>query len=119
MMMRTQTLNKNYLLLSILVLTELHVLFRGLKTRVDWYLLIDYTRRIDYAVMYLNKHFIYIILSYCFLFPKGILKDTKIFIFIWVLLDFVHYLLVSHIGFEWFKLTLSLIVFFIYKKVKK
>lgn len=118
--MRKLTLNKNYLLLSILILTELHVLFRGYKTiRVDWYLLIDYTRRIDYAVMYLNKHLIYIILSYCVLFNRNIQKDTKVFIFMWVIADFLHYITLSHLGFEWVKLTLVVLVFATYKKLKK
>lgn len=119
-MMKRLTLNKNYLLISILLLTELHVLFRGYKTtRVDWYLLIDYTRRIDYAVMYLNKHLIYIILSYCVLFNRNIYRDTKIFIFMWACADLLHYLALSHIGFEWVKLFLVILIFFVYKKINK
>lgn len=89
---------KNYILLSIIMLSQLHVIFRGSDMRVDWYLFIEHTRRIDYAVMYLCKHLIYVIYSYCLLFPKGINKDVKIFIFILSILDLLHYLLYSHLN---------------------
>lgn len=109
---------KNKALISILLLNELHVFFRGLKTRVDWYLLIEHTRRLDYAVMYFCKHTIYLILAYCLLFPKGIHKETKVFIFMFMIADMLHYLLLSHIGFEWVKVILVLLSFVIYKKFR-
>lgn len=95
------------------------MLFYGSKERVDWYFLIDHTRRIDYAVMYLCKHLIYLILAFCLLFPKDILRDTKVFIFIFTVWDLVHYFATSHIGFELFKWLLVLATFLVYKRFKK
>ncbi len=93
--------------------------FHGIEKRVDWFLLIDHTRRIDYAVMYLCKHLIYIVYSYCLLFPSGIHKDTKVFIFILAICDLLHYFLTSHIEFALPKLVLCLGIFYVYKKISK
>lgn len=108
---------KNYLLLSVIILSQLHSFFTGYKERVDWFIFIDYTRRIDYAVMYMCKHLIYLVYAYCLLFPYGIKKDTKVFIFILAIADFIHYITLSHIGFPWFKLLGVLCVFLIYKNI--
>lgn len=110
---------KNYILLSVIILSQLHVYYRGDDTRVDWYLLIDYTRRIDYAVMYLCKHVIYVIYAYLILFPLGVKKDLKVFIFMLSIADLTHYLLISHIGFSEIKIVITLIAFSIYKVLKK
>jgi len=119
LMMKSLTLNiKNYILLSVIILSQLHVFFRGSLQRVDWFLFIDHTRRIDYAVMYLSKHLIYIIYSYCLLFPKGIHKYIKVFIFILSIIDLLHYFSTSHIGFGTFKILVTTIIFVIYRKVK-
>ena len=118
--MKKQTLKfKNYILLSIIVLSQLHVYFRGDNTRVDWYLLIEYTRRIDYAVMYLCKHIIYVIYAYVILFPIGVKKDIKVFIFMLSIADLLHYVLISHIGFSEIKIVVTLVAFALYKIIRK
>ena len=89
-----------------------------MSERVDWFLFIDYTRRVDFAVMYLCKHIIYVILSYSILFPKGISRGTKVFVFTLSLFDLIHYFLTSHIGFSLIKLLLCVFVFVVYKKNK-
>ena len=106
---------KNYLLISLVILSQLHVSFRGLNDRVDWFLFIDYTRRIDYAVMYLCQCITGIIFSYCLLYPKGISKDVRVLIFIITLMDLLHYFTFSLVGFGLEKLFLSGILFFMYK----
>lgn len=118
-MMKKLMPKKNYLLLFVIALSQLHAFFSGYKERVDWYFFIDYTRRIDYAVMYMCKHIIYIIYAYCLLFPEGIKKDTKVFIFMLALADFIHYITISHIGLPWVKLLCVLGLFLIYKKLYK
>lgn len=109
---------KNYILLSIIILSQLHVSFRGMSERVDWFIFIDYTRRIDYAVMYLCKHLIYVIYSYMLLFPKGISKDVKLFIFILALCDLFHYFATSHIGYGAVKVLVAYVIYFAIKKIK-
>lgn len=117
-MMKKQTL-KNYILLSIIVLSQLHVAFRYDSQRVDWFLFIDYTRRIDFAVMYLCKHLIYVIYAYMLLFPKGLSRNVKVFIFILSIYDLLHFFTTSHIGGAEIKLILTLITYLLYNKIKK
>ena len=115
---KTQT-HKDYFLLSLIILSQLHVVFRGLNTRVDWFLFIDYTRRIDYAVMYLGQYLTEIILSYCLLFPKNISKDVRVLIFTMCCADLLHYFTTSSIGFGMEKLFIVGSVFLCYKYFNK
>ena len=115
--MKKQTL-KNYLLLLTPVLSLLHSFFKGSKHRVDWYLFIDYTRRIDYAIMYLTTSINFIIISFVMMYPKGVSVDIKIFILIVCLLDLIHYFTVSKVYFGVYKVFLAVILFYIYKYFK-
>ena len=112
-MTRKQT--HNILLLSIVFISQLHVLFRGIEYRVDWFIFIDYTRRIDYAVMYLCKHITQIVLAYCVLYPKNVSKQVSYFIFIICCFDLVHFFTTSSIGYGAFKILISTIFFFLTK----
>lgn len=111
--------HKDYFLLSLIILSQLHVLFRGLDTRVDWFIFIDYTRRIDYFVMYLCKYLTQLILSYCLLFPNNINKDIKFFIFTMCCADLLHYFTTSSIGFGMEKLFIVGSIFLCYKYFNK
>ncbi|QIG62344.1 hypothetical protein [Tenacibaculum phage JQ] len=117
-MMKSQKL-KNYILLSIIVLSQLHVVFRYDSQRVDWFFLIEHTRRIDYAVMYLCKHLIYVIYAYMLLFPKGISKNVKVFIFILSIYDLLHFFATSHIGGAELKILLTLLTYLLYNKITR
>ncbi len=120
MMMKKQTLNiKNYLLLSTFILSSLHTLFRGSKIRVDWYLLIDYTRRIDFAVMYTTTAINFFILAFCLRFPKGIKEEIKDFILIVVSLDLLHLILLSKLRFGIVKICLAIVIYYTIRLVKK
>lgn len=109
---------KNSLLLSTAFLSMLHTLFYGLKTRVDWYLFIDYTRRLDFAVMYLTTSINFIILSYCMMYPQGIYRDVKRFILIICILDLIHYLTVSKVYFGIHKIVFAVLIFYCYRFFK-
>lgn len=120
MTMKKQTLNiKNYFLLSTFILSSLHTIFRGSKVRVDWYLLIDYTRRIDFAVMYTTTAINFFILAYCLKFPKGIREEIKDFILIVVSLDLLHLILLSKLRFGFVKICLAIIIYYIIKLIRK
>jgi len=93
--------------------------FHGSKVRVDWYLLIDFTRRIDFAVMYLSTSINFLIISYCLYKPKGIHKEIKEFIFIVCLLDLIHYLLISRVYFGMVKIFLAIIIYYTIKLVRR
>ena len=113
--MKNQTL-KNILLLSLIVLSQLHVIFRGQELRVDWFLCIDYTRRIDYAVLYLCRYVVQAILAYCLLFPSNISKYVKMFVFILSISDLIHYLTFSSLGYGIEKILISSLIFFAIRK---
>lgn len=110
--------HKDILLISLIVLSQLHVLFRGLEVRVDWYLLSENTRRIDYAVMYLCRYIIQFILAYCVLFPAKISRDVRLLVFVISIFDLIHYLTLSSIGFEKEKILISTLFFYLIKKIK-
>lgn len=120
---RLKTMNaqmrKSNILLSTQLIGLIHSFYRGVSTRVDWYLFINHTRRIDYALMYLENNLNFLILSFCLLFPKGISKDVKIFIFICYSIDLLHYFAFSSIYFAFAKLFVSTFLFYVYKKLLK
>jgi len=109
---------KNTLLLSTVGLSMLHTLFHGMKTKVDIYLFIDYSRRIDYAIMNLTTSVNFLILSYCLMYPKGISIDTKRFILIICILDLIHYITVSKVYFGTVKIIFAVILFYLYRYLK-
>lgn len=108
---------KNAILLLTVVLAQVHTFFHGVKTKVDWYILIDFSRRIDYAVMNLTTSLNFLIISFCLLKPKGLNPEIKKFIFIVCCLDLAHYLLVSKLQFGLVKIFLAVLIWlFIYVK---
>ena len=111
--------HKDILLLSLIILSQLHVLFRGSEIRVDWYLCIEHTRRIDYAVMYFCRYIIQLILAYCVMFPSGINRNVKLFIFTLCIIDLIHYFTFSSIGYEQLKILFSYVAYKIIKPYVK
>tara|TARA_R110000823_G_scaffold222259_1_gene350600 strand:+ start:385 stop:741 length:357 start_codon:yes stop_codon:yes gene_type:complete len=109
---------KSWVLLSTLIISQLHTLFWGSEVRVDWYLLIDKTRRIDFAVMYLTTSINFLIISYMMLFPKGISVDVKTLFFIVCLLDILHVLLIGRFHFGYSKVGLAIFIFSIVYYIK-
>ena len=115
---RTQT-HKDFLLFSLIIISQLHVIFRGSKDKVDWFIFIDYERRIDYATMYLGQYLTELIFSYCLLFPKNISKDVRVLIFSMCCVDLLHYFTTSSIGFGMEKFFIVGSFFLFYKYFNK
>lgn len=107
---------KNTVLLSLVIISQLHAMFRGLDIRVDWFIFIDHTRRIDYAVMYASRYIIQLVLVYCLMYPKGISKKLVRFMLILSVLDLIHYFTLSSIGFGASKILFALGIYLIYNK---
>ena len=95
------------------------MMFSKTEQRVDWFLCIEHTRRLDYAIMYLCTHITEIILAFCLLYPNGISREVKRLIFILCILDIIHYFTFSSIGFESEKLIIAFILSYGYKQYKK
>lgn len=109
---------KNIILLSTVALGMLHTLFHGSKTKVDMYLFLDYSRRIDYAIMHLTTSINFLILAYCLMYPIGVSRDVKRFILIICSLDLIHYLTVSKVYFGVHKIIFAVLIFYIYRIYK-
>ena len=118
-MMKRTTL-KNGLLLSTFVFSQIHTIFWGSSLRVNWYLFTnsDYSRRIDFAVMYYSIAIDFLILSYCLHYPKGIDRRVSRFILIVTSLDMVHLITngKQHFGFS--KIGIAFIIYMLYAEYK-
>jgi len=92
------------------VISQIRTIFYNQDTRVDWYLLIDHTRRIDFAVFYYGIVINFLVLAYCLYYPTGLYKWVKRYILILAVLDFVHLLFFASQGLEWFKLCICIFI---------
>lgn len=115
-----KTTLKNALLLSTFVFSQLHTVFWGVDLRVNWYLFTDadYSRRIDFAVMYYTIAIDFLILAYCVHYPKGIDRRVSRFILTVTLLDMVHLIAngKQHFGFS--KIGVAIVIYLLYGAYK-
>jgi len=114
---------KNGLLLSMPLISNLKKAFQQkpfeLRERVDWYLFLDYTKRIDFAVMYYTVVVNFLILSYCLFSPKGIVTEVKFFILVICILDMIHMTLTAGQGFGVAKIGLAVFITSIVSRLNK
>lgn len=108
---------KNYLLLSIVLISQIHVAFAGGKM-VDWFLFIDKFRSLEFTIFMTGVFIRFIILHYCLIFPYGINKNIKIYLFILSLFDLLHFILFSGVGYEIEKIFASYIFFCLVKFIR-
>lgn len=92
--------HKDYLLLSLVIISQIHVLFRGSGVNVDWFVFINKERGLNFTIFMICVFVRFIIVHYCLLFPFKINKDIKTYLFILAILDIFHFFLTSGIGFE-------------------
>jgi len=116
--MLKKTSIKDWMLYSTAFIGYFPSLFYGNKTRVDLFLLVDHTRRIDFYFMYLGHSINYLILLFLLLFPKGLSTRAKQFIFLLCILDFLHYILLSKLYFAFIKIYLAILIYVILKQFK-
>lgn len=110
---------KDWMLYSTALIGYFPSLFYGNEKRVDLFLLVDHTRRIDFYFMYLGHSINYLILLFLLLFPKGLSVRAKQFIFLLCILDFMHYILLSKLYFAFIKIYLAILAYVILKNIKK
>lgn len=110
--------HKNYLLLSLIIISQIHVFFRGLGISVDWFLLVDKQRGLNFTVFMIGVFVRFIILHYCLLRPYGINKDLKIYLLILSTLDLLHFFLTSGLGYAIEKILVSLFILGIVKFIR-
>lgn len=106
---------KNLALLSTFVISQIHTLFSTYKDwRVDWYLLIEHSKRVDFAVFYSGIAINFLIMAYCLHYPKGISRGISRFILIITVLDMFHLLLMARQGFGMAKIGIALLIYIAY-----
>jgi hypothetical protein len=110
---------KDWMLYSTALIGYFPSLFHGDKTRVDLFLLVDHTRRIDFYFMYLGHSINYLILLFLLLFPKGLSVRARQFVFLVCILDFFHYLLLSKLYFGFVKIYAAIVIYVVLKQLKK
>jgi hypothetical protein len=110
---------KDWMLYSTALIGYFPSLFHGNKTRVDLFLLVDHTRRIDFYFMYLGHSINYLILLFLLLFPKGLSVRARQFVFLVCILDFFHYVLLSKLYFGFVKIYAAIVIYVVLKQLKK
>ena len=110
---------KDWMLYSTVLIGYFPSLFHGDKTRLDLFLLVDHTRRIDFYFMYLGHSINYLILLFLLLFPKGLSVRARQFVFLVCILDFFHYVLLSKLYFGFVKIYVAIVIYVVLKQLKK
>lgn len=104
---------KNYILFSLIFLSQIHTLFRGCGFRFVW--LNGISKTASLSTFLFVKHLSAFVLVYCALKPKGISKNLLIFFSIVTFLDIIHFITLSGFGYELVKIFLSLVIFLFIK----
>ena len=101
---------KNYILFSLIILSQFHVAFSDSKIIVEW-LLNGKTRSLNASVFLFVKHFSEFYLVFCLLKPKGLDRNLILLLLILTLLDVWHFISFSGKGFEVEKLVLCGVIY--------
>ena len=110
---------KDWVLYFTIFISYFPTLFHGNKTRVDLFMLVETTKRIDFYFMYLGHSINYLILLFLLLFPKGISVRARQFVFLVCVIDFLHYILLSRLYFGFVKIYVAIFLYVILKQFKK
>jgi hypothetical protein len=117
--MLKKTSIKDWMLYLTVLIGYFPSLFHGNKTRLDLFLLVDHTRRIDFYFMYLGHSINYLILLFLLLFPKGLSVMARQFVFLVCILDFFHYVFLSKLYFGFVKIYAAIFIYVVLKQLKK
>jgi len=108
---------KDFLLLSTALISYVPSMFHGSDKRVDIFLLVEYTRRIDFFFLYLGNSISFLIFAFLLLFPKGLSTQMKVFTVIVCILDFLHFILLSKLYFGFLKLIAAIFIYIFFNKI--
>lgn len=110
---------KDWVLFSTIFFSYFPIIFYGNKTKVDWFPLIEHTRRIDYYFFYLGLSINYLIFIILLMFPKGIKQEVKQLVLTICILDLLHFVLLSKQYFGFVKVIAAMILVYTYRKYLK
>ena len=117
--MLKKTVIKDWMLYCTVLVGYFPSLFHGNKTKLDLFLLVEHSRRIDFYLMYLGHSINYLILLFLLLFPKDISVRAKQFVFLVCILDFLHYVLLSKLYFGFVKIFVAIFIYVVLRQIKK
>jgi hypothetical protein len=117
--MLKKTVIKDWMLYCTVLVSYFPSLFHGNKTKLDLFLLVEHSRRIDFYLMYLGHSINYLILLFLLLFPKDISVRAKQFVFLVCILDFLHYVLLSKLYFGFVKIFVAIFIYVVLRQIKK
>lgn len=107
---------KNALLILIVIISQLHVLFRGTKHKVDWFLFTDKERGLNFSVFMVGVFLRFIIVHYCLFKTTNINKQIAFYLLILSVLDLAHFFLTSGLGYAELKLFISYLLYRVLRK---
>lgn len=110
---------KKILLILIVIISQLHVAFRGLNVKVDWFLFTDKTRGLNFSVFMIGVFVRFIIVHYCLLSPSNVNKNIALFLLVLSVLDLIHFFLTSGLGYAELKVLVAYIIYRIIKPYVK
>ena len=109
----------NTALIATFILSQIPFAFKGQTFRVDWYLFIEHTKRIDYAILFYAYSINFIILSYILHYKKKVDKRLTRLILTITVLDLIHLLLIAKQGFGMAKIGIAVLIVLSYDLYKK
>lgn len=101
------------------ILSQVPFAFRGAKLRVDWFLLIEHTKRIDFAILYLTYCINFLILTYALHYRIKVGKFITRLVFTISILDLIHYLTLAKQGFGVAKIGVAFLICLGYDTFKR
>ena len=107
---------KNKILFSLIILSQFHVIFRGLGSFV--WVLNGVEKTYSLSVFLFVKHFTVFVLYYICLKPKGVNRNLLIFLFFLSFLDVIHFIVLSGFEYEYAKIALAFLITVIYTYLK-
>lgn len=110
---------KNYLLLSLVLISQAHIVFRDSNIKIDWFLFTDTKRFLNFSIFQLCIYIKFIVLSYCIIYNDNINKRIAKYLLILSVLDVFHFFLTSGLGYEIIKIITGVIILYILGKKYK
>lgn len=108
-------MNKNKLLLSTYIISQIPSLFFDSKFRLNLSILVERSTRIDFFAMYYANAVNFLIMAYCLHYNKEISKTVTMFILAITSLDMIHLMLFAKQGFGMAKIGLAILILGVYE----
>lgn len=110
---KVNKINKNILLLSTFVISQIPSLFFGTINRLNLALVVERSTRLDFFAMYYANAINFLILAYCLHYNSRISKKVTLFMLIVTTLDMIHLIFFAMQGYGMSKIGIAIIIYII------